>query len=702
MGSARRSAVGVRALAVLSALGMARPAPAYEPATHFEIGARAVDVSSVDRVLKDQLGLLAGKERVLRAASGQQLTLRDWIAVGSYLEDDPPRRAINHFHNPLRAWPDAGLSITLIGQSSIHWQQNPSQGAGGTWTWPIARARFHDFLTGAGQAQRDAALADVARALGNMAHLIQDATSPPHTRNDAHLIHDGYEATMERFRVDERGRWVDILFQPPVLADPAIFTPTGDDRAPAQIARLIDSDTAGQPAGNAATIGNAEYTNGGYVSDDTIFTDFAFPRVAALGTGFFEPAQGQPGARRYFPKVADGDPVSHFVAEGTLWERLQFSGQLAGGFILDDRTYEAAARRLVPRAVGYSAALIDRFFQPEIEIAAPARHLYARTEYVAGNTGAFTKLTFRVRKSTPGPGGTGEMTAVLRYRRGLADLVENPLLISNDISYAVSAPQAVPLGSGFTELTFDFANSPLPTNSADVFLTVVYRGPAGAEQDAVLYGTRDLLEPDPVDVGNVTDYDCFGPQPFHVADFSEWPPFDFNNDDPVLNPQPRDLTDPKDGFPELFGPSEERGDVFVRASSLQAPQLASPTVFDYRVPQLLAQPDPQFVRFFVLQDQPRYTVSWRVGSIVERGFLPNFVSGVQFLTTQPFGNTNRVFVDANGVVTQQVDLPLLYRGVNSLNLNILVVNIPRFNACFAGTLALPPSLSRIEGTLAQP
>jgi hypothetical protein len=187
-----------------------------------------------------------------------------------------------------------------------------------------------------------------------------------------------------------------------------------------------------------------------------------------------------------------------------------------------------------------------------------------------------------------------------------------------------------------------------------------------------------------------------------VSDFSIYPPFDFNNADPVLNPQPRDLTVPKDGFPELFGPSEERGDVFIKASSLQAPQFAQPAFFDYRVPELLAQPDPQFVRFFVLQDQPRYAVSWRVGNIIERGFLPNFNSGLSNLTTFPFANTNRVFVDANGVLTHQVDLPLLYRGINTLNLNILVVNIPRFNACFPNTLTLPPSLARIEGTPAAP
>ncbi len=47
---------------------------------------------------------------------------------------------------------------------------------------------------------------------------------------------------------------------------------------------------------------------------------------------------------------------------------------------------------------------------------------------------------------------------------------------------------------------------------------------------------------------------------------------------------------------------------------------------------------------------------------------------------------NRVIVDANGAVVHELQLPLLYRGVNSLELNLLVVSIPRFNACFPNTI----------------
>jgi hypothetical protein len=140
--------------------------------------------------------------------------------------------------------------------------------------------------------------------------------------------------------------------------------------------------------------------------------------------------------------------VTHFVAEGTLWERLTTAGQaLPGGFILNDQTYQRAGEFLVPRAVGYSVSLFDRFFQRELEVASPARYVYARTQFVEGNAGFFTKLVFRVRKTTPGAAAGGSLVAVVRYRRGLANLIENPLQISNDLSYAVSAPQSATLGA---------------------------------------------------------------------------------------------------------------------------------------------------------------------------------------------------------------------------------------------------------------
>jgi sugar lactone lactonase YvrE len=353
-------------------LGTASPVHAYERDTHREISRTAVDRSNLESILKNQYGANDG---IALLINGQQV--RDWIGTGGSKEDDPTIRASNHFHNPLQPWSQAGLTILGIppGQSSVYWQQNPNQGLGGTWSWPVARAHFFDFLTKPSKVERDTALADTARALGQVIHMIQDAASPAHTRNDPHIIFEGYEARIEELRSSEdvtlRSRFESLLLAPSLFPAPSIFTPTSDPQAPVPIARLIDSDSyKGEPTSYSTgnRIGLAEYTNGGYVSDDTIFLDFALPSQDSLGPGFCDPAPcGMPGSRQYFPKIGTGDSIAHFVAEGTLFERLKFRGQLSGGFILDDKIYEDYAAKLLPRAVGYSAALINYFFRGTLD-----------------------------------------------------------------------------------------------------------------------------------------------------------------------------------------------------------------------------------------------------------------------------------------------------------------------------------------------
>ncbi len=356
------SAAGVLGLL----LGIIEPARSYAPGTHAEIGATAVDRSNLDAILKTQYGVDRGSTF---AINGQ--TVQGWIAIGATREDFPEVRSLNHFHSPLKPWADAGGPL---GQSSVYWQQNPNQGLGGTWSWPVARQRLFDFLTLPGPAAREQALADTARALGQVMHLVQDAASPAHTREDPHLIHDGYEARIEELRVSLdatlRSRFAALLAAPSTLTATTVFTSTGDPRAPVPVARLIDGDGyrgTVQTYATGAQAGLAEYTSGGYVSDDTIFLGFALPRRESLGPATFDPPVDTPGARRYFPKTTDGDVITHFVAEGALYERLLFRGQLVGGFILDDRVYEDYAAQLIPRAVGYSAGLLDYFFRSNFD-----------------------------------------------------------------------------------------------------------------------------------------------------------------------------------------------------------------------------------------------------------------------------------------------------------------------------------------------
>ncbi|MGH7410237.1 MAG: hypothetical protein ACREJ6_04135, partial [Candidatus Methylomirabilis sp.] len=307
------------------------------------------------------------------------------IGEGAFAEDSRFRYR-SHFHNPLLPWDRAGLDSPFLPrfQSSVVWQQNPDQNnfliGGGNWSWQDARQRYLSALTGVGLPQstkehRDQALADTFLTLGHLTHLIQDASVPAHSRNDSHFVFEGYESWVEEARTDLPGARAIFLqyLAPPGIKPPlTIFSP-GRQEAPIPIARLIDSDKF-DPPGNFGplldpALGIAEYSSGNFLSDDTIFTDFILPRRESLdlNSPFLEPVGSK--FQRYFPKVAEGQRIAHFVAESALYkDASESAGQpISDALTLTRRVYRDYAAELVPRAVGYSAALLDYFFRGKLE-----------------------------------------------------------------------------------------------------------------------------------------------------------------------------------------------------------------------------------------------------------------------------------------------------------------------------------------------
>ena len=362
-----------------------RIATAYEPETHREIAIQAaVADGTSDRVLKDELGVKDGVRQVLL---GQRLTVQELVGEGAFSEDSPFTRSRNHFHNPLLSWDTAGLTGIFGGQSSVIWQQNRDQNTfligGGNWSWQDARQRYLSALTGVGllentREKRDGALADTFRTLGHLAHLVQDASVPAHSRNDPHVIYEGYETWADRARRNIPGgervffsRYLGAPVKPPLT----IFA-RGRQEAPIPIARLIDSDLFEVP-GNFGplfepALGIAEYSNGNFLSDDTIFQEFALPRRESLdlNSPILEADDKDPSRyRRYFSKVADGQRVTHFVAESTLYRDVtDIAGQpVSDALELTRAVYRDYGAELLPRAVGYSAALLDYFFRGKLE-----------------------------------------------------------------------------------------------------------------------------------------------------------------------------------------------------------------------------------------------------------------------------------------------------------------------------------------------
>lgn len=189
------------AQACLLAIVASAPVVALEVSSHRLINRQAVlSISSIDleAYFRDTLGLSDGSETFLAPLDGPPRRAREWIELGGELEDEGwpilPKtgRYYNHFHDPLKPWDSAGLTFLGPNESSARWLQSRDQegvgAAGGNWSWHDARRTYYEALTKPDSTQREALLAATFRALGQVMHVVADASVPEHVRNDEHPL----------------------------------------------------------------------------------------------------------------------------------------------------------------------------------------------------------------------------------------------------------------------------------------------------------------------------------------------------------------------------------------------------------------------------------------------------------------------------------------------------------------------------------
>ena len=176
---------------------------ALAPKTHYDLNERiSMNNLKMNSYLRDNLKMSLDDN-----FDGQSLL--ESIKSGGITEDtDPIRysRSFNHFHDPLSPnWILAGFNwvvppvmnmpqyyvVTYNGRhyhnSSAVWAQKPSQSSLlGNYSWPDARQYFYYALTPESDYQRNYNSANTFRALGQLMHLVQDASVPAHVRNDFH------------------------------------------------------------------------------------------------------------------------------------------------------------------------------------------------------------------------------------------------------------------------------------------------------------------------------------------------------------------------------------------------------------------------------------------------------------------------------------------------------------------------------------
>jgi hypothetical protein len=378
----RRSGLAV-AVGIMLWMVLARSVDlfAYEVETHRAISEVAASRSTVDGQLKESLAISAGVEAKVREES-----LLKWILDGSLRADDWTY-FFNHFHNPLAAdWSQAGFGP---GYSAILWGQTSNQGYP-SWSWQNTRQYFLDALTSMQKADRDLGLTMTFQGLGHLIHLIQDMASPAHTRNDPHRSYS-YESLVRDVQLDPElpvaRAFLDWINRPSLGPDPGWQTLARNDLAPIPIARLTDTDLY-RGVNPEATIqplmGLAEYTNANYLSEDRLFREteilwrFPYPRRSSVTVADYGIMlrDDTPVTRQYFRKDFDGDSGYRLATVGFLRDYIQRYGLDPGRYgdspALDEAVYRDYAERLLPRAVGYSTALLDYFFRGKLEAAIEA------------------------------------------------------------------------------------------------------------------------------------------------------------------------------------------------------------------------------------------------------------------------------------------------------------------------------------------
>lgn len=438
---------------------------------------------------------------------------------------------------------------------------------------------------------RKAYWATTFRALGDVVHLLQDSAQPQHTRNDAHAgrgcvaglgCAGGHDSFFEKYLRQRTLRSEEFQLEEGFMTPVPVGTVRTIKKAQLiyggypkpTFSTYADFFSTGTGGANATGKGLANYSNRGFYSFGTnIWSASALlnypspsPTGSGLGTSFVDesstpPIQDMSGkaltGRITFKTGAVQDtatgipePNVKLAAVGAWDQFLQQKNSTWSSYTLNYYNYDDQARLLVPRAVAYSAGLIDYFFRGQMYVAPPTEGVYAVVDHGSPtsnckDTCGFTKVNLKIANATPDitpPGGTataqsigqGTIVAVAKFRRNSCYTPSlsgefpngsnqtsfdyyNGCVFNQSEEIVVSDPQSVQglpacdrtvLGdcaSKAVAKSFNFA-SPIPINAASITLQVVFRGSLGAEADAVVVETVDVSEPTYFTYMNATDY----------------------------------------------------------------------------------------------------------------------------------------------------------------------------------------------------
>jgi hypothetical protein len=350
------------------------------------------------------------------------------MVLGSYDEDFSGQdaggnRSYNHFYDPLDQTYGKGLSDIppdirgIVGLDSFTWASTSNClgynfvsiiglgsniGTSNIWSWQNARGYEWLGLTATNQLERQANLLAMFRAVGQVMHLLEDASQPQHVRNEQHVYPftnwittklDPWISPIEKYGKDH-------VYQLN-YGDGSMLDWRGDGFT--KLEDFWDRHLYNGDAGKLSAaenggdqLGMAEWCNGNFLGDRHTYAEFSInifgqktikyypnPSLKYTTQPLLNPnnlsgtviapsslENGKIGNKVYISKTGAGVPVmfhsalTYFAVKHP--PRLNTPAMGVGLTIRDDNVLSNYHAIFIPKAVKYSAGLIDYYFRGDI------------------------------------------------------------------------------------------------------------------------------------------------------------------------------------------------------------------------------------------------------------------------------------------------------------------------------------------------
>lgn len=330
----------------------------YETNVHQTITNRAISSSNIESYLKDNL-------KINLTDNFNSKTAQKWMEQGSVWEDDNlTMRWLNHFYDPTTGKGLNSGGLVIYGEPSLQWGKLSTN----SWDWESARDYYYSALTSKNKTDREKDFADTFRSLGQLIHLVEDLAVPAHTRNDAHpyppewVCENCLQQQRDMYEKYTRFNVNDLTYSGYSAVDLTTFN---------------TFDTFWINGGK----GLAEYTNSNFLSRNTNIDDNAYSSPVGIGEWVttekaYDPDYGWiyvdvkylQGYATDNYRTGQSSPISRLSAFSYFdYEMNKYLGK-PGVYSLNNYVHQDYASQLIPRAVGYSAGLLDYFFRGKMDM----------------------------------------------------------------------------------------------------------------------------------------------------------------------------------------------------------------------------------------------------------------------------------------------------------------------------------------------